>query len=162
MAEATFGTLSALLPVLLPLPLTVPAALIDLRRRIIPDGLTLALLASGLVVAAFREPEAQALLLRAAEAAAAFGLFWTVRALHARLRGRIGLGFGDVKFLGAATAWTGLAQLPLLILVASLAALAALGLALLAGRRVGPETRLPFGPFLALGLHVALWVTPSA
>ncbi|MCJ2012632.1 prepilin peptidase [Methylobacterium sp. J-076] len=167
LAPAAWSTLlsalpSAPLPTLLLLPLTVPVAVIDLRRRIIPDGLNLALLAAGLGLAAYRAPDPQAVLLRIAEVAVAFGLFWSVRALHARLRGRIGLGLGDVKFLAAATAWTGLAQVPLLILVASLAALAGAGLAALVGRRIGRATRLPFGPFLALGLHVALLLPPPA
>ncbi len=52
--------------------------------------------------------------------------------------------------------------MPLLILVASLAALLAIGLAALSGRRVGATTHLPFGPFLALGLHVALALGPTA
>lgn len=157
----TLAALDALLP-LLPLPLTLPIALIDLRRRIIPDGLNLALLGLGLGLALVQNPEPETLLLRLGEAAAAFGLSWSIRALHARLRGRIGLGLGDVKFLGAATAWIGLTQLPVLILIASGTALAAIGLAALAGRRVGAETRLPFGPFLALGLHGALLLAPVA
>ncbi len=102
------------------------------------------------------------MLLRAAEAALAYALAWGLRALHARLRGRIGLGLGDVKFLAAATAWTGLAALPLVILVASLTALLALGLASLTGRRIGAATRLPFGPFLVLGLHAALLLAPAS
>ena len=148
--------LHALAPALAPLPLTLPIAVIDLRRRIIPDGLNLALLVAGLGLAAWREPEIAALLLRAGEAAAAFGLFRAVRALHARLRGRIGLGLGDVKFLAAATAWTGLAGLPVVILVASLSALAVAVL-----RRLEATARLPFGPFLALGLHGALVLAPA-
>jgi len=157
--DALLGPLPDLAAALLPLPLTIPVAVIDLRRRIIPDGLNLALVGTGLGLVACREPDAQAVLLCLAEAATAFGLFWAVRSLHARLRGRIGLGLGDVKFLGAATAWTGLAQVPLLILVASLAALATLGVAALAGRRIDQATHLPFGPFLAIGLHVALALT---
>ena len=145
-----------LLLVLAPLPLTLPIAWIDLRRRIIPDGLNLALLCAGLALTAWREADGSALLPRAGEAAVTFALFWGVRALHARLRGRIGLGLGDVKFLAAATAWTGLAGLPLLILVASLSALLVVVL-----RRLDAATRLPFGPFLALGLHAALWLAPT-
>ena len=147
---------------LLPLPLTLPIAGIDLRRRIIPDGLNLALLLTGLAIVGVRDPSPEAVLARAAEAALAFALGWSLRALYARLRGRTGLGLGDVKFLGAATAWAGLEQLPILILIASGTALAALGLAALAGRRIGATTRLPFGPFLALGLHGALFLTPGA
>ena len=145
-----------LLLVLAPLPLTLPIAWIDLRRRIIPDGLNLALLCAGLALTAWREADGSALLPRAGEVAVAFALFRGVRALHARLRGRIGLGLGDVKFLAAATAWTGLAGLPVLILVASLSALLVVVL-----RRLDAATRLPFGPFLALGLHAALALAPT-
>lgn len=147
---------------LLPLPLTMPIALIDLRRRIIPDGLNLALLLAGLAFMTVRDPSLDSVLARAGEATLAFALGWSLRALYARLRGRTGLGLGDVKFLGAATAWTGPEPLPILILIASGTALASLGLAALAGRRIGATTRLPFGPFLALGLHATLFFTPVA
>ena len=62
----------------------------------------------------------------------------------------------------ASAAWTGLEPMPVLILVASATALAAVGLAAGAGRRFGATTRLPFGPFLALGLHAVLLLGPSA
>lgn len=147
------------LPALLPLPLTLPASLIDLRRRIIPDALTLALLVLGLSVAFWRDGP-MGIGIGLAEAGLAYGLFWGVRALHARASGRIGLGLGDVKFIAAAAAWTGLAGLPVLILAASVSALAAVALLAIAGRTVGRETALPFGPFLALGLHAALLIGP--
>ena len=148
----------AALVALLPLPMTLPASLVDLRRRIIPDALNLALLGLGLAFAAWREGAGWGAASALAQAGLAYLLFWSLRALHARLRGRIGLGLGDVKFIAAATAWTGLAGLPVLILAASLSALAAVGLGALAGRRIAATTRLPFGPFLALGLHTALFV----
>ncbi|AWB20469.1 prepilin peptidase [Methylobacterium currus] len=150
----------AVLPALLPLPLTLPASWIDLRRRIIPDALNLALLLLGLAVAGWRDG-ASGIGLGLAQAGLAYGLFWTLRALHARASGRIGLGLGDVKFIAAASAWTGLAGLPVLILAASLSALAIIGLLALAGRAIGRETALPFGPFLAFGLHAALLIGPA-
>lgn len=140
----------------LPLPITLAMSLIDGRRRIIPDPLNLLLLALGLTVATLREPDPATLAACLAQVATAFGLLWALRALYARLRGRTGLGLGDVKFVGAATAWIGLAGLPILILIASTTALAALALAALAGRAVTRDLRLPFGPFLAVGLHAAL------
>lgn len=146
----------ALFLALLPLPLTLALSLIDLRRRILPDPLNLLLFTLGLAVAGLREPEAAALAACLAQAGAAFLLLWGLRALYARLRGRTGLGFGDVKFVGAATTWIGLGGLPVLILVASIAALAALACAALTGRRVTGTVRVPFGPFLAIGLHAAL------
>ncbi|MCP1539448.1 prepilin peptidase [Methylorubrum extorquens] len=141
---------------LLPLPLTLAAATIDLRRRIIPDRVNLALLVLGAGASALRGPALPQIGASLAASAGAFLLAWSLRAAYARLGGRTGLGLGDVKFIGAAAAWTGLAGLPLMILVASLSALAAFGLAVLAGRRLDGASRLPFAPFLALGLHVAL------
>jgi leader peptidase (prepilin peptidase)/N-methyltransferase len=140
----------------LPLPITLAVSVIDGRRRIIPDPLNLLLLASGLAVATLRAPDPAALAACLAQAAMAFGLLWALRALYTRLRGRTGLGLGDVKFVCAATAWIGLTGLPFLILIASTTALAALALAALAGRQITREFRLPFGPFLAVGLHAAL------
>ncbi len=141
---------------LLPLPLTLAAAVIDLRRRIIPDRINLALLVLGLGSSALRGPVLPQVGASLLAAAVAFLLLWTVRAAYARWRGRTGLGLGDVKFVAAAAAWTGLAGLPLMILVASLSALAALALAAGAGKPVDRTFRLPFAPFLALGLHAAL------
>jgi leader peptidase (prepilin peptidase) / N-methyltransferase len=154
---------AALLPVLLALPLTIPIAIIDLRARIIPNGLNLALLLVGLGFAAAREPDAapEAVGLALIEVAAAYLLFWAFRAAYGRLRGRTGLGLGDVKFIAAAMPWIGLAQLPLMVLIASIGALATVGLLRLSGHRVGSETRLPFGPFLALGLHGAQLLRPD-
>jgi leader peptidase (prepilin peptidase)/N-methyltransferase len=153
----TAHTLAPLLPVLLALPLTLPAAIVDLRRRIIPNALNLALLLAGLGVLAVREWEAAPGLLglALAEAALAYLGLAGFRAAYARLRDRTGLGLGDVKFVAAAMPWIGLAQLPLMILIASTAALAAVALMRLSGHRIGARTRLPFGPFLALGLHGA-------
>lgn len=146
----------ALLLAFLPLPITLALSLIDLRRRILPNPLNLLLFSLGLAIAALRNPDARILAACVAQSAAAFLLLWGLRALYARLRGRTGLGFGDVKFVGAATAWIGLGGLPFLILIASMTALVALAGAALAGWRVTRTFRLPFGPFLAIGLHAAL------
>ncbi len=147
-----------LIVALLPLPITVAVAVIDGRRRIIPNRLNLALLGLGLAVAAGRAPDAVPLALARALATAglAFAALWAVRAAHGRLRGRVGLGLGDVKFVAAAAPWTGLSGLPWMILAASVLALAVLAVAALAGRHVDGATRLPFGPFLVVGLHAEL------
>lgn len=148
----------AIAAILLPLPITLPIAVIDLRRQRIPNALNLALFGGGLAFAALRGRDALGLALGAAliEAATAFAVFYGLRAAYARLRHRTGLGLGDVKFVAAATPWIGLPGLPFLILAASTSALAVLLLLRLFGRAVRPDTRLPFGPFLALGLHAAL------
>jgi len=141
---------------LLPLPLTLPIAVIDGRRQRIPNGLNLALFGGGLAFAALRGDGGlgDALI----GAVAAYALLYGLRAAYARLRGRTGLGLGDVKFVAAAIPWIGLPALPLLILAASLTALAALAILRLSGRSIRGDTRLAFGPFLVLGLHATLLV----
>nr|USU30221.1 A24 family peptidase [Methylobacterium sp. OTU13CASTA1] len=155
-----------LIVALLPLPITVAVAVIDGRRRIIPNRLNFALLGLGLAVTAGRALDGNssavsstvfsALAQGLATAGLAFAVLWAVRAAHARLRGRVGLGLGDVKFIAAGAAWTGLAGLPAMILAASVLALAVLAVAALRDRSIDGATRLPFGPFLAVGLHAAL------
>jgi prepilin signal peptidase PulO-like enzyme (type II secretory pathway) len=75
-------------------------------------------------------------------------------------RGVQGLGLGDVKFLAAAGIWTGLADFPLLLLIATLAALVLAGILHLTGRAVTARTAIPFGPSLALGLLATLVLQP--
>ncbi len=126
----------------------------DLRERRIPDAanLAVALLGLGRVLSL----DASDTLGRLAEAALVVALLVALRASYRALRGVTGLGLGDVKFLGAATLWTGLAGLAPLLAAASLAALLALGLVRLSGRPVGRATRIPFGPFLVAGLAFVL------
>jgi leader peptidase (prepilin peptidase)/N-methyltransferase len=81
--------------------------------------------------------------------------FWLVREAYFRLRGREGLGLGDVKLAAAAGAWTGWQDLANVVL---LAAAAALGLAIAraaVGRGgVAGTDRIAFGAFLA----PAIWI----
>jgi len=124
------------------------AAWIDIRTMILPDALTLPLLAAGLIVTAVTDPDS----LTDHAVAAALGyllLFATARAYRV-LRGRDGLGLGDAKLLAALGAWIGLSNLPVVLLLASCLGLAAAGAGLLFGKRVTAATAIPFGPFLAL------------
>jgi leader peptidase (prepilin peptidase) / N-methyltransferase len=78
-------------------------------------------------------------------------------ALHRQLRGRDGLGFGDVKLLGASALWIGWFGASLQILVAALAALVfAVLRARRKKRRLRLAGRLPFATFLAPSL-VMVW-----
>lgn len=132
-------------------------ALIDIRHGIIPDWLNLAI--AGLGLARMAAAGGLAAGIEAACQGAAIGMiFGLLRRLYFTLRKIQGLGLGDVKFLAAAGIWTGFAALPLLLLIAALTALAAAGVLQLAGRDMTRRTSLPFGPFLAIGLLLALTV----
>jgi leader peptidase (prepilin peptidase)/N-methyltransferase len=123
---------------------------IDMRHRIIPDMLNLAvaLLGLGYAVLRFGEDARGA----AASGLIAAGVVWGVRYGYYRWRGVEGLGLGDVKLFGAAGIWTGLTSLPFMILMATGSALLAALAQRLMGRDVTVQSSLPFGPFIAFGL----------
>ncbi|PIE15621.1 MAG: prepilin peptidase [Rhodobacterales bacterium] len=122
--------------------------LCDIRCFRLPDILTGALLIIGLALAA-EDPGRDVLqaLLGALSAAA---VFYLIRLSYRLLRGREGLGLGDVKLVAGLSAALGITALPLVTL---LAALAALGWAVLLswhrGRPLLQTTPLPFGAYLA-------------
>ena len=120
---------------------------IDWRHMILPDVLTLPLIVFGLAVAGVIEPER----LWDPLLGVVFGYagLWVVAWVYRRLRGRDGLGLGDAKLLAASGAWVGVTGLPSVLAGAALAALAAAGGMMLAGRRLDRYSALPFGPFLA-------------
>lgn len=125
-------------------------ACIDGWKFLLPDLLTLPLLAAGLL-AAF--PEGSAVLTdRLAGAGFGFGMFWMVRTLYRHLRRREGLGGGDVKLLAASGAWVGIAGIPSVILIAATTGLAgALLKSAITRKPLGRRSRIPLGLFLALG-----------
>ncbi len=126
-------------------------ALTDIRRGIIPDGLNLSIAVLGLVKAVIAGDTMSGI--GALYEGMAVGLvFWLLRRLYFMLRKVQGLGLGDVKLLAAATPWIGVAGIPMLLLIATLSALAAIGGLQLAGQAMTRQTSLPFGPFLAIGL----------
>jgi len=123
-------------------------ALCDLRRRIIPDLISLPLVPVGMGFAALQGREM--LLAHAATAVVAAALLLALRAGHYRLRQRTGLGLGDIKLVTAAAAWIGPLYLANYIL---LSALTALGDVVI--RRSDRDPRgIPFGVPLALWLWV--------
>jgi leader peptidase (prepilin peptidase)/N-methyltransferase len=130
-------------------------ALIDFRRGIIPDALNIAVAGLGLAEAVI-EGGVTTGLEAITEAVAVGVIFWLFRRLYFAVRKIQGLGLGDVKFLAAAAIWVGIAGIPMLLLVAALSALLAIGGAQLAGQSLTRQTSLPFGPFLALGLLATL------
>ncbi|MFZ0813228.1 MAG: A24 family peptidase [Bradyrhizobium sp.] len=126
-------------------------AWIDIRDGIIPDWLNLAIAALGLVKIAVAS-DSSAAIEAVGEGVVIGGAFWLLRRLYFSFRGVQGLGLGDVKFLGAAGIWVGIAGIPLLLLVATMTALACVGIMQLSGRALTGQTSLSFGPFLAVGL----------
>jgi len=137
--------------------LSAALAWIDIRYGIIPDWLNLAIAGLGLSKAVMIGGPLAGLE-AGCEGAAIGAVFWLLRRLYFAFREVQGLGLGDVKFLAAAGVWSGVDGLPVLLLVAALAALACAGAMQLAGRQLTGQTSLSFGPFLAIGLLFTLGI----
>lgn len=83
-------------------------------------------------------------------------ILYFARSTHTAVTGKVGLGLGDVKLIGAASLWFSPWNLPLFMLLASTSALA---YALLYSGIQGGEWRthrIPFGPFLGVAL-IIVW-----
>ena len=139
-------------------------AAIDARYFIIPDELTLAALVLGIVrVGLDAWPDEWSVVLQTVglallRGAVLAGCFFALRALYARVRGREGIGLGDVKLAGAAGVWLAWTTIPVAIEIAALAALAVYVVRQFAGGRVMSATaRMPFGLFLAPAIWLG-WV----
>jgi leader peptidase (prepilin peptidase)/N-methyltransferase len=139
-----------LVPALLLTALIVPASVIDLRLRIIPDAINLPGAVLVYLTAVIAQPDRWAELLIGGAAAALFlGIAWLLYPA--------GMGLGDVKMvlmIGLALGkYVGVA----LFAAFAISTVFSAGVLLSRGLR-GRKTTFPFGPFLALGAVVAiLW-----
>jgi leader peptidase (prepilin peptidase)/N-methyltransferase len=131
-------------------------AVIDAKYLLIPDVLNLAGLVLGLVNAVIvAQGDLSALLFAMLRAVVVAGVFLAVRVGYARLRGRHGLGLGDVKLAAVAGVWLDWSVLPVAVEIAALSALAIYALRYFVLRqRLRLTSRMPFGLFFA----PAIWV----
>jgi leader peptidase (prepilin peptidase)/N-methyltransferase len=130
--------------------IAVPAALIDLEHRIIPNKLTAlgAIVAIGLGTALDPSGEPERLI-----AGAAAGGFLLIAALA--YPG--GMGMGDVKLAGVMGLFLGSAVAPALLIALISGVLVGAVVIARKGAQAGRKTAVPFGPFLALGAIVAVY-----
>jgi leader peptidase (prepilin peptidase)/N-methyltransferase len=151
----------------------------DLRERILPDVVNFTGLGLGLLLSFFTTPvdgTALALTRRIFEfpppapvlsfvdallgAAAGSGLLWLVSEVYFRLRGREGMGMGDVKMMLMAGAFLGLKRTLLTIFTGSVLG-SILGIIVIVARRKDSDYELPFGTFLGMAaLLVVFFGTP--
>jgi leader peptidase (prepilin peptidase)/N-methyltransferase len=151
-APGTIGLLAAALALVM-----LAIAVIDWRSFIIPDWLNAAGFGLAIMHAAAQAPEAmlQAIAMAALRGVGLALVFFALRYIYARLRGRQGLGLGDVKLALVAGAWLDWLMIPIAIELAAFAALSAYLLRQLAsGRSISATNRMPFGLFFA----PAIWM----
>jgi leader peptidase (prepilin peptidase)/N-methyltransferase len=160
--------------------LLVVLTITDLRERILPDEVNFFGLGAGLLFSFFTKsldgtalwianrwfdfpPPQMALSFvdAALGAVAGSGLLWLVAEGYFRIRGREGMGLGDVKMMAAVGAFLGLKRTLLTVLMGSLLG-SVIGILLIAVSKKGRDYELPFGTFLGAGaLLMVFFGTPA-
>lgn len=151
----------------------------DLRERILPDMVNFTGFALALVLSFFTRPVDGTAFFLARHifssplpppvlsfldallgGALGSGLLWLVAEAYFRLRGREGMGLGDVKMMLMAGAFLGIKRTLLTIFAGSILG-SLLGIAFILARRKGSDYELPFGTFLGMAaLLVVFFGTP--
>lgn len=126
---------------------------IDLDYYIIPDSINLLLAVLGIVFELFEENIIQSLI----GAVFGFVLFYLVRLVFSKLLKQEALGFGDVKFLGVVGLWEGYKGVLFSIFSASfVGSIIGISLMIIFGKAF--KTKIPFGPFLAFGALLYIFI----
>jgi leader peptidase (prepilin peptidase)/N-methyltransferase len=131
----------------------VALTFIDIDHQLLPDKLTLPLLWLGLFASLWGPASNGAPIpvdLRSSVVGALAGYLslWTIYHLFRLLTGKEGMGYGDFKLFAALGAWLGWQMLLPIILIAALVG-AVSGIVILSRKKLGHETPISFGPFLA-------------
>jgi len=143
--------------------LALAIARTDGRRFVIPDAFNGAALALG-IINAFSSDEggmagASTAMISASGSA---GVFFLVRVAYRRIRGREGLGLGDVKLAAVAGAWLSRPMLSLAIEIAAITGIAAYFWRQRRHRRIPrAAARIPFGAFFAPAIWLG-WLLETA
>ncbi|MFZ6863375.1 prepilin peptidase [Undibacterium sp. Ji67W] len=135
--------------------LLIAMTMIDADTHLLPDDLTLSLLWLGLLVnlnGTFTSLPSAVI-----GAIAGYLSLWSIYWVFKLITGKEGMGYGDFKLLAALGAWMGWSMLPVIILLSS-AVGAVIGVAMIVLAKMGKDTPLPFGPYLAgAGLIALIW-----
>ncbi len=134
---------------------------VDLDHLILPDRVTLGGMAAGLILSViFPSLQGQtarlpALLHSLGGLALGFGILWLVATLGRLVLKKEAMGFGDVKLLGAIGACLGWQAVLFSVFVSSLSG-TLLGLGLIAIGKKELQSKIPYGPHIALA--AILWM----
>ncbi len=133
----------------------IALAALDLAAFWLPDRLTGALAAAGLVggLAGLDPPIADRLI----GGVAGFALLWAIGRGYRIVRHREGMGGGDPKLFAGIGLWLGWRTLPAVLLVACLVGLGFVLVQRLRGRAMARDAAVPLGTLLAIAAYPA-WV----
>ena len=131
----------------------ITLTLIDLKKQLLPDDITLPLLWGGILISfygLFTNLNDSVI-----GAIAGYLILWSVYQLFKLLTKKEGMGFGDFKLLAALGAWLGYSYLPQIILVSSVVG-SVIGITMIVVGKNEQQQPIPFGPYLAAAGWIAL------
>lgn len=133
-------------------PTLVIITMIDIEHQIIPDVITLPGIPLSLAAGSYLNGWLDSVI----GLALGGGMFWLLAEGYFRLRGKMGMGGGDIKYIAAAGALVGWVQVLFIIFVGALAGgiFGGIGMGV---KKLDFLSRIPFGPFLALATLISIF-----
>jgi leader peptidase (prepilin peptidase)/N-methyltransferase len=133
-------------------PALVIITVIDIEHQIIPDVITLPGIPFCLIAGSYMNSMWDSFL----GLLLGGGMFWLLAEGYWRLRGKVGMGGGDIKYIAAAGALVGWVQVLFIIFAGALAGgiFGGIGMGF---KKLNFLSRIPFGPFLALATLISIF-----
>ena len=137
----------------------ITLALVDHQTKLLPDILTIPMLWLGLLMQLFPETASFGLEMAVIGAMLGYLPLWLLAQAYRLIRGRDGLGMGDLKLLAAMGAWSGPWVLPQVVFAAALFAIVWFVIQRVLSRRGATmQDEHPFGPWLILAYLLIVFV----
>ena len=153
-----FGWQVELLKYLILTPMFISVLVIDYRKQIIPNRLTLTIFEVGIVFAFIAGFESINIFVdRLLGMCAGAGIFLIITLIGGLIAGKEAMGFGDVKLMGALGIIFGLSN-TIMIAVISFLIGAIISIALLVSKKKKTDEYIPFGPFIIIASFVLICV----
>jgi len=131
----------------------IALTLIDLKKQLLPDSITMPLLWFGIFISLFNiftDLKSSVI-----GAIAGYLILWSVFHLFKLITKKDGMGYGDFKLLSALGAWAGFSYLPQIILISSVVG-SIIGISMIILGKTKQQQPIPFGPYLAIAGWIAL------
>lgn len=131
-------------------------ALVDAQTKLLPDILAIPMVWVGILIQLYPMTASVGLELAVIGAVSGYVPLWLLAQAFRQLRGRDGLGNGDLKLLAAMGAWSGPWVLPQVIFLAALLAILAFVVMRFRQGSTGIHEERPFGPWIVMAYLLSI------